>query len=435
MRFSRFPFPPPPILRRAHLFLAFIAFLSPAKALTVRVDPANGAPRLVVDGKPVRARMFFGAPGSAPVPVSQEWKEVRFEFTAGFDANDGTMHFRFGPEPGEIFLDDIQVADLDAGRDVIKRCDFEGGLQSFSREWTSWPVGSANTVGNIAVEPGVGREGTAGLHVILKLPPDGVWPDFHIYHHTDLTFTSGHHYRVSFWVRATPERKLAIGFYKPGKSFVWLGGPQDCFARQIKLAGDAGVDFVSFPTPDVWPKPGEAPDWSAVDAACARVLMANPHALLIPRIGMDPPKWWCDAHPDDVMQWEDGHRAKGTPASPRYRRDAAEQLTAIVAHLEEKFGDHMAGYHPVGQNTGEWFYDDSWKHPLSGYSPADLAAWRLWLKQRYGTDQELRGAWNDAAASLDSVAVPTPAARHAAPAGVFRDPLKERALIDWAEFQ
>ena len=41
---------------------------------------------------------------------------------------------------------------------------------------------------------------------------------------------------------------------------------------------------------------------------------------------MDPPKWWCEAHPDDVMQWEDGRREKGTPASPRYRRDAAEQL-------------------------------------------------------------------------------------------------------------
>ena len=345
------------------------------------------------------------------------------------------MHFRFGPEPGEVVLDDIEVIDLDAGTDVMKRCDFEAGFESFSREWMSWPVGSANTVGNIGVEPGVGWKGTAGLRVALKAPPDGVWPDFHIYHRTDLMFVSGHHYRVSFRVRATPARKLTIGFYKPGKSFIWLGGPQDCFARQIKLAEDAGVDFVSCPLPEVWPKPGEAPNWSGVDAACGRVLTANPRALLIPRIGMDPPKWWCEAHPDDVMQWEDGRREKGVPASPRYRRDAAEQLALFVAHLEEKFGDHVAGYHPVGQNTGEWFFQDSWKHPLSGYSPADLVAWRLWLKQRYNTDQALRKAWNDAGISLDGVAVPTPAARHAAPGGIFRDPSKERALIDWAEFQ
>ena len=269
----------------------------------------------------------------------------------------------------------------------------------------------------------------------LKAPADGVWPDFHIYHHSDLKFTSGHHYRVSFWVRSTPARKLMIAFYKPGKSYVWLGGPQDSFSRQIKLAGEAGVNFVSCPMPEIWPKPGEAPNWSAVDVACARVLLANPQALLIPRIGMDPPRWWCNAHPDDVMQWEDGHRDKGTPASPRYRRDAAEQLAAFIAHVEEKFGDHVAGYHPVGQNTGEWFYGDSWKHPLSGYAPADLVAWRLWLKQRYGTDQALRQAWNVAAVTLDTAAVPTPAARHAAPAGIFRDPAKESALIDWAEFQ
>src|ERR1700722_6357861 len=132
------------------------------------------------------------------------------------------------------------------------------------------------------------------------------------------------------------------------------------------------------------------------------------------------------------MQWEDGRREKGTPASPRYRRDAADQLTAIVTHLEEKFGDHVAGYHPVGQNTGEWFYEDTWKHPLSGYSPSDLAAWRLWLKQRYGSDEALRKAWSDPAVSLEAAAAPTAAQRHAAPAGVFRDPAKERALIDWA---
>ncbi|NQT20218.1 MAG: hypothetical protein HQ592_10980 [Planctomycetes bacterium] len=42
-------------------------------------------------------------------------------------------------------------------------------------------------------------------------------------------------------------------------------------------------------------------------------------------------------------------------ASPEYPRDAAERLAALVSHLEEKFGGSMAGYHPCGQNAGEWF--------------------------------------------------------------------------------
>ncbi|MGA2502166.1 MAG: beta-galactosidase, partial [Tepidisphaeraceae bacterium] len=176
-------------------------------------------------------------------------------------------------------------------------------------------------------------------------------------------------------------------------------------------------------------------DWAASDAQCQTVLRANPNALLLPRIGIGAPAWWRKAHPDELMQWEDGHRNDAAVASPRYLRDAAERLAALVTHLEEKFGDHVAGYHPTGQNTGEWFYIDTWARPLNGYAPADLAAWHLWLAARYADDAALRHAWNDAAVTRDSAAVPTAAARHAAPAGIFRDPATERSLTDWAEFQ
>lgn len=383
------------------------------------MDPAGGAPRLLVNGEPVRARMFWGAPGSTPLKLTTEWKQISFEFTASGSASNGTMHFRFGSEPGDIFLDDIHVADLDAGRDLIPRCDFESGPESFKRDWTFWPTGATNTVGTTTVEPGAGRDGSAGLRVRLKAPPGSHWPDFHIYHHSNLAIVKDHRYRVSFWVRATSARRLMLAFYQPGQHFIHLGGPPDCFGAQIKLAAEAGVNFVSFPCPMPWPKPGVEADWPGVDAACETVLRANPNALLLPRVGMNPPPWWREAHPDDVMQWEDGRRDHMVVASPRYRRDAAERLAALVTHLEEKFGDHVAGYHPCGQNTGEWFYEDTWRRPFSGYAPADAAAWKEWLKKHDRPDAP----------------VPTAAARHAAPAGIFRDPATERHLIDWAEFQ
>lgn len=390
-----------------------------AAPLTVRVDPAGGAPRLLVNGKPVRARMFWGAPGSAPLKLSSEWKLISFEFIASGSASNGTMHFRFGSEPGDIFLDDIQVADLDAGRDLIPRRDFEAGPESFKRDWTFWPTGAANTVGTPSVEPGAGRNGSAALRVRLKVPPGGHWPDFHIYHHSNLAIAKDHRYRVSFWARATTARRLMLAFYQPGQQFIHLGGPPDCFGAQIKLAAEAGVDFVSYPCPMPWPKPGVEADWSGADAACEKVLRANPNALLLPRVGMNPPPWWREAHPDDVMQWEDGRRDHMVVASPRYRCDAAARLAALVTHLEEKFGERVAGYHPCGQNTGEWFYEDTWRRPLSGYAPADAAAWTAWLKKHGRPDAP----------------APTAAARHAAPAGIFRDPATERVLIDWAEFQ
>ena len=114
-----------------------------------------------------------------------------------------------------------------------------------------------------------------------------------------------------------------------------LGAPE--------LAADAGVNFVSFPIGTPWPKPGAPVDWADVDEACATVLAANSNALLIPRIGMDPPTWWREAHPADVMQWEDGKRSHAVVASPQYRHDAVDRLAALVAHIEEKFGDYVAG--------------------------------------------------------------------------------------------
>ena len=388
---------------------------------------------LLVDGQPVRSRMFWGHPVPQPLPVGTKGERLEFEFTPTIDEpKSGTMHFRFGSTPGDVFLDDIRVTDLDTGRDVIANCDFEKGQPSFARQWTFWPTDKTNTVATVAVETGVGREGSAGLHIRLKAPPaGGKWPDFHVYHHANLALVKGHRHRVSVWVKAEPARGVTIGFYRPGSPYMLLGSPEKPFlarpyASQIKLAADAGVDFVSFPCSMPWPEPGKPIDWTATDAACEAVLSVNPRALLLPRIGMNAPAWWRNTHPDHVMVWEDGDhkRSHASVASPEYRHDASERLAALIAHLEEKFGDRIAGYHPSGQNTGEWFYEDTWKRPLSGYSPVELMAWRAWIKRRYPQD-----------ANADKAVLPTPAARHAAPAGVFRDPTAERAIIDFNEFQ
>jgi hypothetical protein len=421
-------------------FIAWLVTVAMSSAvagapLVVRVETTNGAPRLTVNGTPVRARMFFGMPGPAPIPVSPAWQKASFEFVARRSASNGTLHFRFGHTPGDVYLDDIRVADLESATDLVPRCDFERGPESFKRDWTFWPVGAANTVGTVDVLAGAGRDGTAALHVKLNAPANGTWPDFHIYHDPRLNIAAGHRYRVSFWVRAEPARDLTVAFYQPGETFKFLGGPPGVFETQIKFAAGAGVNFVSFPVGLPWPPPGTAEDWSSEDDACETVLCANPQALLVPRIGMDPPAWWRKAHPDDVMQWEDGHRGKAVVASPRYRHDAAERLGSLVRHLEAKFGDHVAGYHVCGQNTGEWFYEATWDHPLNGYAPADLAAWRRWLKTHYGDNVALRLAWNDSTATCNSAVVPPPAARHAAPDGVFLDAASGRPLLDWAGFQ
>lgn len=412
----------------------------------MRVDASQGAPRLVVNGQPARARMFFGiyqpAHGAA-LPVAAGAKLMSFDFAAlDTEPKTATMHFRFGQAPGEIDLDDIRVIDLNSKQDVLPTSDFEGGQADFDRDWEVWPLGANNTVGTVKVEPGVGQGGSAGLHVSIKAPPNGKWPDFHIHHRTNLALVKGHHYRASFWIRADAARDLTVAFYRPGDPYVYLGGPSapDVLASQVKLAAQAGVRFVSWDVWSLpWPAPGQSEDWSMVDGAYDDILAANPNALLIPRINTNPPDWWKKAHPNEMMQWEDSpsgnHPNSPVPASPVFRRDVGARLAALIAHLEGKYGEHMAGYHIAGQSTDEWFYQDSWEHALNGYAPADLAAWRQWLRERYKTDMALQAAWGDSQATLDTAAVPSPQMRHAAPNGLFRDPLKERPVIDFNLFQ
>ncbi|MHB8952666.1 MAG: beta-galactosidase [Pirellulaceae bacterium] len=404
---------------------------------TVRVDASSGAPRLVVDGKPVRARMFFGLPGTKPLSADAAGSEISFEFTPTRDEpHAATMHLRFGQRAGTVELDDIRVQDLTTGVDVLASCDFESGNEALTNHWEAWPQGDNNTVGQLQVLPGCGRDGSAGLQVVLRAPAVGGWPDFHLHHRANLTLRKDHRYRVSLWVRANPARELMMAFYRPGNPYVFLGGPSNGYESQIKMAGEAGARFVSFPVYLPWPRPEEQVDWSIVDAQCQQVLAANPQALLLPRISCNAPQWWRAAHPDDDMVWDHGPQF-GYPvvASPDYRRDAAERLAALVTHLESKFGGSMAGYHPCGQNTDEWFYQETWGSVLNGYAQGDLQAWRHWLQERYGDDVALRAAWHDPQTSLSTAQIPTPAARRAAPAGVLRDPVTERPVIDFTEFQ
>ena len=139
-----------------------------------------------------------------------------------------------------------------------------------------------------------------------------------------------------------------------------------------------------------------------VDAQCQTVLEANPQALLLPRIGMGAPRWWQAAHPEEVMVWDmqAQQHVDVVVASKDYLRDAAANLKTLIEHLEDQFGPHMAGYHPCGQNTGEWFYQDTWGPALNGYSRASRECVARWLQRALPTDEALQDAWHDPSVSI-----------------------------------
>lgn len=402
-----------------------------SQALEARVRTVDGVPRIEIDGKPVRSRIFFGNPQQGRLTIGTEPTRVSFEFQPSMDSGGrATFHIRFGEEPGICWVDDFLVEDVATGQAVFGPCTFANGMDDFKANWTHWPTGEQNTVARLDAADGA-------LRVQLDKPAQGRWPDFHLYTHpNNIDLKASQRYRVSFRAWADRERKWAIGCYIPGTPFIPLLHLPGVYESQIRLAAEVGVDMVSFSLPMPWPKPGEPVDWRAAERSCRNVLAANPNALLMPRIGMEPPKWWKEANPDHVMRWEDGPRDRGVAvASELYRRDAAERLRAVIEHLEATFPDRMVGYHPCGHNTGEWFYQDTWQSKFDGYAPVTEAAWRDWLRQRYGTETALRTAWNQPDAAFASVTVPSPERRRAAPAGILRDPADEQDIVDFALFQ
>jgi len=221
--------------------------------------------------------------------------------------------------------------------------------------------------------------------------------------------------------------------------------------QTIELAKKQGFDLVAYCCVDTWiTRPGEELDYHWVDEKIDKIISRNPNALIILRFGVGVPDWWKKEHPEAVMvfkklengKWVDvkdiaviGGREGISVASSEWKRDTAEALKKLVQHLEEKYGDHIIGYMPCGQNTGEWFYYDSWEPKLNCYEPAFEKAFRQWLKEKYKSEENLRKAWNEPSLTFDSISLPSPEERMNATYGFFRDPMKERKLIDFHEFQ
>lgn len=213
---------------------------------------------------------------------------------------------------------------------------------------------------------------------------------------------------------------------------------RDMQLGEVELAGRAGVDIVSFPLAVPWFEEGEKPDFREIDLRMDTALAANPKMLALPRIGLSwPGPEWIEKHKSELMVYADG-TVGSMPSihSAVWRRQAEHYIKTAIAHLESKYPNSVIGYHPCGQNTGEWFYQDLWERRTPGFEPAARQAFRDYLKAKYRTNSALRKAWGDRNADLATANVPTAEQCTTSTRGMaFRDPAAERRVIDFFEFQ
>lgn len=181
-------------------------------------------------------------------------------------------------------------------------------------------------------------------------------------------------------------------------------------------------------------------NFSIVDKRLQSIVAANPKAMIMIRIKLDPPKWWCDRNPDEISTYWSGGEYISTKlnyslASRKWEAAYERMLRDFIRHVERSdYAGHIIGYHPGGGKGGEWNWYGA-DNGLIDYSKAAQDHFREWVMAKYNNDlAELRKAWSDPVISFENIKPPSPQTRISAAEGVFNDPAKIRPAIDYIRF-
>ena len=237
-------------------------------------------------------------------------------------------------------------------------------------------------------------------------------------------------------------RRFETTFYNCSEGW---HGDNPKLRRQTALFRDAGMHVygIGVHTPRVW-RPDGSIDFADAEAKMRSVLSIDPEARF--QFCIDtctPPKWWCDAHPDELIGYATGTPSYGAErqyfnfvapsmASATWRSEMADYITRLVTYLESTpYAKRIYAYRPDYGVHHEWHY-----YGFSGFLPdvgkAMTDAFRQWLERRYNGDVEaLRRAWNDGAVTFATAEVPRKDVRLRLSAGNMRDPVKDRPAIDY----
>ncbi len=199
------------------------------------------------------------------------------------------------------------------------------------------------------------------------------------------------------------------------------------------------------------------PENGVLDIAEARrqvqgVLQHCPDAAVMFRLHVNPPFWWLKQHPEECCRFADD-TLQPEPYRPSHQNYLWQDLNTVprcsyasvewqqwmeglLAEFCRQFaatpeGHHLMGIQIANGLNGEnhnWAFvkhDPDVSEPMRQY-------FRLFLKEKYGSDKALRKAWNDTEASLDHLVLPG-MERHETSAGIYRDPQREQAVSDYYE--
>ena len=237
-------------------------------------------------------------------------------------------------------------------------------------------------------------------------------------------------------------RKYAPIYYLLSGRFAAEPASRDWMIRNARASGCEIMRFAAL-FDEFW-KSEDSFDFSALDRRLETVDFCAPGTKIIINVKTAMPLWWLKKNPDDMTAYFGGkppHRQKDRQAlaSKKWLEDARIPIRALIRHLKESpYADRVIGLALSEGWNSEWFWsysDDNQRSAMAGYSPADHATFRSYLKERYQTDGALQKAWNMPGITIDTAPMPTDKQWGKGNVGILLDPQKDMQLIDWFRFR
>ena len=390
------------------------------------VQMRNGVPFLHIDGQPVRNRVFYSnVPGAKYQKIDSQEKVCNTDFTSPIATKDATISLNFDATIKDIWISELTLENLtdgtkksvyDFNASPVDKNLFSNWTVKALEAWRDYSLGFRSTAldpKKYSDKPYKVKNENGVLHIDKAFVSksagltDIEYLNFCV---KNIEIEKGKKYRLVAKVRANTKGRFETMVYDT-KTLELLGtNTLETFMTTEKYAAEVGVNFITFGVPAFW-KDDETCK-KLTDSRFKPVIEANPNAKIIVRLGLEPPNEWLDAHPDELMQNADGspiirhHVRFPFPASEVYRKDAMEAVKKFINYVEEKYPENIAGYHPSGGNSSEWFYGATFEPNFNGYSPVAKRTFRKWLKEKYKTDEALQKAWGNSNITIETATPP-----------------------------
>jgi len=187
-------------------------------------------------------------------------------------------------------------------------------------------------------------------------------------------------------------------------------------------------------------------DFEIVDRNLDIVFRENPDAKILLLLPSSPPAWWGYQFPDEQCQDYQGrikhdYFASHSYSSQKWLRDLDEAWGAFFEHIKTKpYYNRIIGYAPTSGRYGEClracYNSQLYGKEFTDYSPAEVAAYRAWLKKTYVDIETMKAAYGAGRApeSFETAGIPTPEERVRPDSFYFTNPVEDRGNIDYMFF-